>query len=135
MDIREEKRGDVIIIGLRGRLDANTSPNVEERLSHLLDQGERRLLLDFSDLIYISSVGLRVLVLLAKNLQKSRGELALAALNEHINEIFTISGFTAIFPIYPTCDKALAHLQIDSRLGAKTSTPADGSVPGGPVQS
>jgi len=135
MDIREEKRGDVIIIGLRGRLDANTSPNVEERLLHLLDHGERRFLLDFSDLVYISSVGLRVLVLLAKNLQKSKGELALAALNEHINQIFTISGFTAIFPIYPTSDEALTHLQIDRRFGAKTPSPADSSVPGGSVQS
>ncbi len=76
----------------------------------LLNQGERRLVLDFSDLVYISSIGLRVLVLVAKNLEKTKGKLALAAPNQHIYEIFKIAGFTSIFPIYPTCDEAVANL-------------------------
>lgn len=113
MEIREEKRGDIKIIGLNGRLDASTSPGVEERLMSLLNQGENRLLIDFSNLTYISSVGLRVLVSLAKNVQKTNGKLALAALNKHIQEIFTIAGFTSIFSIYPSCDEAEPFLQND----------------------
>lgn len=109
MEIKEEKRGDIKIIGLSGRLDAQTSPGVEERLINILNQGERRLVIDFSNLTYISSVGLRVLVSLAKNVQKTKGKLVLAALNNHIQEIFTIAGFTSIFSIYPTCDEAVAH--------------------------
>lgn len=109
MEIREEKRGDIKIIGLSGRLDVNTSPDVEERLMNILYQGEKQLVIDFSDLTYISSVGLRVLVSLAKYMQKAKGKLALAALNNHIQEIFTIAGFASIFSIYPTCDEAVAH--------------------------
>lgn len=111
MEIRQEKRGDVIIIGLSGRLDANTSAGVEESLMSLLDQGERRLVIDFSDLTYISSAGLRVLVLLAKNVQQAKGKLALAALTQRIHEIFKIAGFTSIFSIYPTCDAAVTQSQ------------------------
>jgi anti-sigma B factor antagonist len=135
MEIREDKKGDVKIISLRGRLDAITSPSVEEKLISLLNQGERRLVLDFSDLIYISSVGLRVLVLVAKNLQKTKGRLALAALNKHVHEIFRIAGFTTIFSVYPTCDEAVLQIQTDSRSEDKTSTPPGESVPGSPARS
>lgn len=110
MDIREEKRGDLLVVSLHGRLDATTSPDVEERLMNLLDQGTRRLVLDFSNLTYISSVGLRVLVLVAKYLEKTEGKLALAAPGKHIREIFRISGFTTIFSVYPTSEEAISHL-------------------------
>ncbi len=113
MDIREDKRRGVNIIGPSGRLDAVASPAFEETLMRLLDQGERRLVIDFSDLTYVSSAGLRVLVSVAKNLQKAEGKLALAALNEHIREVFKIAGFTSVFSIYPTCDEAVAYLQPD----------------------
>jgi len=114
MDITEERRGEVKIIGLRGRLDASSSPGVEQKLLNLIDQGERRLVLDFSELSYISSIGLRVLIATAKSLQKIKGRLALAALNNHVQEIFRIAGFTSIFSIYPTCDEAVAFSQTDS---------------------
>ncbi len=114
MDIKEEKRGEVKIVSLRGRLDANATPGVEQRLLSLIDQGERRLVLDFSELSYISSMGLRVLVLLAKGLQKTKGRLALAALSNHVYEIFKIAGFTSIFSIYRTCDEAVAFSTTDS---------------------
>jgi len=111
MDITEEKRGEVKIIGLRGRLDASSSPGVEQKLLNLLDQGERRLVLDFSELSYISSIGLRVLIAAAKSLEKTKGRLALAALNNHVREIFRIAGFTSIFSVYPTCDEAITSSQ------------------------
>ena len=115
MEIKEEKRGDVKIVGLRGRLDTETSPSVTKRLMNLIDQGERRLVFDFSGLTYISSCGLRVLIEVARNLLKTDGKLALAALSDHVLEIIKIAGFTSIFSIYPTCDEAVAHLQSDSR--------------------
>ena len=113
MEITEQKRGDVKIIGLRGRLDAETSPSVEKRLMNLMDQGERRLVFDFSELTYISSSGLRLLIEAARNLQKTNGKLALGALNDHVGEIIRIAGFTSIFSIYPTCEEAVAHVQSD----------------------
>lgn len=108
MEIKEEKRGKVKIVGLRGRLDASSSPGVEKQLQALI-QGEDRLVLDFSELTYISSLGLRVLIVVAKNVQKVNGKLALAGLNDHIYEIFRIAHFTSIFSIYPSCEEAVTH--------------------------
>lgn len=109
MDIREEKRGKVTIVGLRGRLDANSSQRVETRLQALVNQGEDRLVLDFSELTYMSSLGLRVLMMVAKNIKQVSGKLALSGLNDHIYEIFKIARFTNIFSIYPNCDEAVAY--------------------------
>ena len=109
MDIKEETRGKVKIVGLRGRLDANTSPVVEKQLQALMDQGQERLVLDLSELTYISSLGLRIFMAVAKNIQKVNGKLALSGLNDHIYEIFKIARFTSIFSIYPSSDEAVAH--------------------------
>jgi anti-anti-sigma factor len=121
MEIKEEKRGDVKIVGLRGRLDAETSPSVEKWLMDLLGQGERRLVLDFSELAYISSSGLRLLIQVARNLHKTNGKLALAALSDYVLEIIKITGFTSILSIYPTCEEAVAYVQSD-RGGEESST-------------
>ena len=109
MEITEETRGKVKVVGLRGRLDANSSPLVEKQLQALMDRGEDRVVLDLSELTYISSLGLRVFIAVAKNIQKANGKLALAGLNDHIYEIFKIARFTNIFSIYPSCDEAVAH--------------------------
>lgn len=109
MEITEDKRGRVKIVGLRGKLDANSSPLAEKRLQGLIEQGEERLVLDLSELTYISSLGLRIFIAIAKNIQKVNGKLALAGLNDHIYEIFKIARFTNIFSIYPSCDEAVAH--------------------------
>ena len=110
MEIKEEKRGDVKIIGLRGRLDTATSPSVEKRVMNLVDQGERCLVFDFSELTYISSSGLRLLIGVARNLLKTQGKLALAALSDSVYDIIEIAGFASIFSIYPTCDEAVAEV-------------------------
>jgi anti-anti-sigma factor len=109
MDIKEEKRGKVKIVGLRGRLDANSSQGVENQLLALMNQGEDRLVLDFSELTYMSSLGLRVLMVVAKNIKQVNGKLALSGLNDHIYEIFKIARFTNIFSIYPNRDEAVAY--------------------------
>jgi anti-anti-sigma factor len=121
MEVTEEKRGEVKIIGLRGRLDAETSPSVQKRLMNLMAQGERCLVFDFSELTYISSSGLRLLIEVARNLQKTKGKLTLAALNDYVHEIIEIAGFATIFSIYPTCEEAVAQAQSDRR-GEESST-------------
>ncbi len=114
MEIKEHKRGTTKIIGLCGRLDTTAAPDFENKLINLLQLGEKRIVLDLSKLTYISSVGLRAMVLVAKNIQLTKAELALAAPGNHILEIFKVAGFTKIFSIYPTCDEAMARFQPDA---------------------
>ncbi len=109
MEITEEKRGEVTIIGLCGRLDATACPGVEKKLLEVAAQRGARIAFDLVQLSYISSIGLRVLMVVAKRVQAGGGKLALAALNDNVQEIFKIAGFTELFSVYQTLDEAAAY--------------------------
>lgn len=100
---------DVVITAVRGRLDSSTSPKLDAFMAEIPD-GSSVLLLDFAELTYISSAGLRV-VLKAAKLAKGAGvTLAICSLIPPVHEVFDVSGFTTLIPIHPTRDAALATL-------------------------
>ncbi|TSA24739.1 anti-sigma factor antagonist [bacterium] len=110
MEIKQDKHGDIAVLNLIGRLDANTSGELESVLIPMIDGGEKKLILDFSALDYISSAGLRLLLLSAKKLRNNKGEIVLCSMKDFINEIFEISGFTPIFTIVDSKEDALKIL-------------------------
>ena len=73
-----------------------------------VSSGERRLVVDFSRLDFISSSGMRVLLIAAKALKAGEGTLVLCAMKNHIEEVFRISGFDRIIPIKDSREAALA---------------------------
>ena len=107
MEITERKAGDVCVVSISGRLDSGTSDSLGQRLHQLIDRGERRLVIDAEKLDYISSTGLRVLLVAAKHLKAIDGRIVLSSLKPHILEVFEIAGFKSIFPIYDTTDEAM----------------------------
>ena len=113
MPFETSQAGEVQVIRLIGRLDSANSPELERALRELLDAGCTRLLLDFSALDYISSAGLRVVLLAAKALRGTRpaGRLALAGVRGMVREVFEMSGFLTLFPVADTHEAALAQLQ------------------------
>ena len=111
MEIAETRHGDIVILGLTGRLDAGSAGALEQQMLGLIDAGTQRLVVDARDLDYISSAGLRVLLVAAKRLRAVNGTVALAALKDHIKEVFDIAGFSSVFPIHPTPEAALAALR------------------------
>lgn len=110
MEISERKVGDVCVVELNGRLDSGTSDSLAQRLHHLIDGGERRLVIDGEKLDYISSTGLRVLLVAAKRLKAADGKIVLSSLKPHILEVFEIAGFKSIFPIYGSAGQAAQQL-------------------------
>ncbi len=110
MDIGESKEDAVFVLQPRGRLDSANARSFEERMLAALEQGESALLIDFADLDYISSAGLRVLLVGAKRLQQSGGKIALCALNPNIREVFQVSGFLSIFAVHGDRAAALAAM-------------------------
>jgi anti-anti-sigma factor len=92
----------------QGRLDALTVPQFEEGLRKHLDQGGTNLVVDFGDVTYISSSGLRAL-LTARRLAKSKGgDVKLCRLSPRVYEIFEMVGFTQVFGIYDSVEQAQA---------------------------
>lgn len=109
MEIHEQQQGNVIVLGPAGRLDSLSCREFEARLLAALEQSGS-VVVDCAALDYISSAGLRALLVAAKRNRTSGGRLALATLRDPIREVFDISGFTTIFAIYPTVEAAVASL-------------------------
>ncbi|HOT03937.1 MAG TPA: STAS domain-containing protein [Methanolinea sp.] len=107
LQVAEERRGDIPVVFLKGRMDATTSPDAEAHINRLIDGGDRQLVVDLSGLEYISSAGLRVLLSGLKRLKSSGGMLKLTALAPEIQKVFDIAGFNRLFPIYRNLDEAL----------------------------
>ncbi|MDP0497466.1 STAS domain-containing protein [Ruficoccus sp. ZRK36] len=110
MEITQEKQDSINILSLQGRLDVSTSGSLDEKLTALVEAGEAKVLVDCRELDYISSAGLRVLLSAAKQFKKQEGSIALSTLNPNVKQVFEISGFTSIFPIYATREEALQAL-------------------------
>ena len=97
MNIVTEKTGDALVVTLEGRLDTTTAPRLEEALKVSLD-GVTDLTLDLEKLEYLSSAGLRVLLAAQKTMNK-HGTMTVTNVNETIQEIFEVTGFTDILTI------------------------------------
>jgi anti-anti-sigma factor len=124
MDVAETRRGDFVILAPIGRLDTKTSPELEQRVLGLLGAGERRFVVDFGAVDFLSSAGLRVLLMLAKKLSGGDGWLALSALNDRVREVFDIAGFTSVFTIKASVDEAVASAPAPGRAGAEAAQDA-----------
>ena len=108
MDISQERDGDVVVVRLTGRLDSGAASAAEEQLSAALVVSPPRVAIDMSGLAYISSAGLRVLLVLAKKVQQQKGKVVLGGLAANVREVFTVSGFDSIFPIEDDAAAAVA---------------------------
>src|SRR5512135_2081184 len=108
MEILKRKEKNALVISLKGRMDAVTTPVVEKDLTELMAGGERFLVLDLGDLDYISSVGLRAILVVTKRLREKQGRLVLASLKSVVREVFEISGFSSIIPIFESVDAAIS---------------------------
>ena len=107
MEITEKNTEKCMIMIIQGRLDTITSTVFEKRITELMDQQFTRILVNCSQMDYISSSGLRILLLALKRITLARGKFVICGLQENIREIFAISGFTTIFEIYPGEKEAL----------------------------
>jgi anti-anti-sigma factor len=108
MQVKEEREGDALILCLQGRLDSANAKALEGALLAPVQAGEKLVVLDLSALDYISSAGLRVVLIAAKQQKAKQGRFALCGLRDEIREVFEISGFAKILDIRPTRKEILA---------------------------
>lgn len=107
MEIREKQTGGVYIIEVEGKLDSKTSSQMEKCLVSAIDNGNKEIILDFTALDFISSAGLRVLLIGVKKLKLVNGKIVLVSVKDYIKEILEISGFHTLFQVYPNLEEAL----------------------------
>jgi anti-sigma B factor antagonist len=107
MEIIQERQDQIEVFKVNGRLDSNTSPQLEEQLNLSLARGETRVVIDFEGLEYISSAGIRVILKTMKKLEHAQGKLVLCALQDYVQEVFEIAGFDTYLTLEPTREKAV----------------------------
>ncbi len=107
MKISVKTTNEVKVLAFEGRLDSQTSPDAQQQLTRLIEEGATKILVNLEKVDYISSAGLRVLLVVAKQLKATDGELRICSLNEVVKEVFDISGFDLILPISASESEAL----------------------------
>ncbi len=122
--IEQEERGDFRVLALAGRLDTETSADLELALQDLQAAGASRFVIDMANIGYVSSAGLRVLLALAKQLDGGRGVLRLCCLNDAVRQVFDVAGFSRMFAIFPTRDAALGAASPAPAAAKPASRPA-----------
>jgi stage II sporulation protein AA (anti-sigma F factor antagonist) len=110
MEIRSAEEAGVLIISVKGRLDAASAGDLESEVRRQVDAGSRRLVLDLTDLAYVSSAGIRVFLLAARKL-RGQGTLLLAAPSPMVRQVFDIAGVDAFVDICETTAAAVDRLR------------------------
>ncbi|MHB8134044.1 MAG: STAS domain-containing protein [Anaerolineaceae bacterium] len=101
ISINNYKRCDIVKVS--GRIDSSTSPQLLTTFNSIMDDGKYKIIFNMSDVSFISSAGLRVLISTQKNCKRyNRGELALCNLPENINASLDLAGFIPLFRIFDT---------------------------------
>lgn len=108
LSIHPSAEGDVTVLRFHGNLDTNSAPDAQTALNQAIGDGARKLLVDFQELDFISSAGLRVLLAAAKSIGREGGAMHICALNETVDEVFEISGFSTIFNVFASREDAVA---------------------------
>jgi len=110
MALSQIDEGGVVILAVDGNLDGEGTQALEEKVLVLLENGTTKLLFDFSGLDYINSSGLRILVLAYQRLKKNSGTVAICGVKDYIQEVFEVSGYDKIFPLFPNRGDALTGM-------------------------
>jgi len=107
MEITTRQEKEITIVTVKGRIDGVTAPEFENYLSELIVQGRRSFIINCDGLEYISSAGLRSILIIAKKLKTEQGNIYFSGLKGAVEEVFKISGFYSLFTIYDSDASAL----------------------------
>ena len=110
MTIETGRKGNIAILTLSGRMDAESAPQFEAASAEFLAAGVTHFAIGMSGLQYVSSMGLRSFLVLAKEAKSKGGAVVLCGLTGFVKEVFDMTHVTQLFPLYDTTDAALQSL-------------------------
>lgn len=102
---------EIWVVSPEGRIDLAAAGAVEDAFNGLLNEGRARIVVDCSQVSYMASAGLRVLVLTLRRARNLGGDLRLAAANQSVQQVLKMSGMDSIFTLYATVAEAAASLR------------------------
>ncbi len=111
IDVTTQVIGDIHVLELCGTLNTTNSPEVEEIVNEVIDEGANNIILDLDPLDMISSTGLRIILATGKKLHKLDGKIVLCNPNKIVMDVLKMSGFSTMFEVFHSLDEALASLK------------------------
>lgn len=99
MEVAIDQKGEETVIKIKGRLDTNTARECEREVWPAWKKPEVKVCIDCSDLVYVSSAGLRLFLVLQKMTTAKKGSLRLVGMSNEVRETFSLTGFNALFKI------------------------------------
>lgn len=109
MDIKTSQQEDVTIITINGEIQRQTSPLIQEQITPLITP-HCKIVLDMSGVTYISSAGLRLLLLFYRQIEAENGRIVFTGLQEMVHDTMSITGFLEFFAIYHTTTEGINAL-------------------------
>lgn len=99
VNIKEDHRGDILILRMSGRLDAISSPGAETKVFDFINKGQNKLLIDFAGVDYLSSAGMRMLLSISKKLKTLSGKLVISTVTVNVMDVLKMSGFDHVLEL------------------------------------
>lgn len=108
LEVAESEENGVLILRVKGRLDAASSPLLERKINAILEEERLKLLMEFEGVEYLSSAGMRLLLNLTKRLKSKQGRVVISSVNRDVMEVIKMAGFDHILEIFADEKEALA---------------------------
>ncbi len=106
MKIENREKDGIAIVSISGEIDSKTAPDAQEKLLPLVDQ-YHSMIMDLNDLTFMSSAGLRIMLLLYRHATAQSGKVALVGLSEQIQDTMSATGFLSFFDLSDSIDEAM----------------------------
>jgi anti-anti-sigma factor len=110
MEIRDERIGDTWVVTARGRLDGNASADFADHVGGLIENPHPKLLIDFTGVDFVTSAGVRAVLLLGKKIKSAGGSFAVCSVRDSVREVLDVSGSTSMLSIHPARADAIAAM-------------------------
>ncbi|GAB3110375.1 hypothetical protein GCM10027055_09590 [Janibacter alkaliphilus] len=108
VSVTTSEQGPVPVVHVQGDVDVTSAPSMREAIDALILAGHRRMVLDLTDVSFIDSTGLGVVVGRLKGLRRSAGVLTVAASHERVLRVLGITGLDTVLDVAPDVDAAIA---------------------------
>lgn len=112
MEVNISKQDDIQIVELSGEIDAKNAKDVQDQVLPLAQTGAR-ILLDMSNLAYMSSAGLRMMLMIYRTVDSNQGKIVLVGLSQNLQDMMSATGFLNFFKLSDSRDDALTTLKDD----------------------
>lgn len=111
MNIKTSERDGISVMAIEGRLDGQHAQTAESAFLAIAQDGRTRFVLDFTEMAYISSAGLRIVLVAAKKVRSVQGRLVCAGMSDQVRDVFEMSGFLSILETAATVEEAISAMQ------------------------